>query len=79
MTRPSTPPPWLINAVIVVVVIAWAANLVARTAVHNYDPPEGLDALMLAVVGFLLAGRQAGRDLPPPDESDDDEDEGAAR
>lgn len=78
MTRPTAPPTWLINFIIVVVAGAWVANFVCRATIATYTPPEGLDALMLAVVGFLLAGRQASRELPPddddrPDREGDDE------
>lgn len=72
-SRPPAPT-WVINAVIVAVVLVWIANFITRATVHGYNPPEGIDALMLAVVGFLLAGRQAVSSTPPP-KSDDDETE----
>lgn len=79
MTSSKPPAPtWIINTVIVAVVLVWIANFIARATVHEYNPPEGVDALMLAVVGFLLAGRQAASNaaLPPPTALSDDEDDG---
>ena len=70
-SRPPAPT-WIINTVIVAVVLVWVANFIARATVHGYNPPEGIDALMLSVVGFLLAGRQAASTaaLPPTNPSD---------
>lgn len=68
MSKQTTPPNWLINVVIVAIVAIWIANFVARATIHGYDPPEGVDAIMLAVVGFLFAGKQAAN----RDDSGDD-------
>lgn len=71
-SRPLAPT-WIINTVIVAVVLVWIANFIARATVHGYNPPDGVDALMLAVVGFLLAGRHAASTPLPPSDDDDTE------
>lgn len=71
MSKQRTPPNWLINVVIVAIVLVWVVNFGFRLFVQSYDPPSGLDALMLAVVGFLFAGKQAANQSSssndPPD------------
>ncbi|QKY79959.1 membrane protein [Gordonia phage Clawz] len=52
---------WLLNSVIVSILVAWVVNFTARLFIPTYEPPQGLDALMLAVVGFLFAGRQSAK------------------
>lgn len=64
------PPTWIINVVIVAIVLVWVVNFAFRLFVQSYNPPSGLDALMLAVVGFLFAGKQAANQSSsndPPD------------
>lgn len=68
MNAKQPPPQWLINSVIVLVVLVWVANFIARASIHSYNPPEGVDALMLAVVGFLMAGRQAASNAESKDD-----------
>ncbi|WNM68773.1 membrane protein [Gordonia phage Soos] len=69
--RSSPQKTWLLNAVIVSILLVWVVNFIARLSIPTYEPPQGLDALMLAVVGFLFAGRQSAR-------GQDDEDDGDA-
>lgn len=72
MNAKQPPPQWLINSVIVLVVLVWVANFIARASIHNYNPPEGVDALMLAVIGFLMAGRQAASNAESKDDDGSD-------
>lgn len=68
--RQSATPEWLVWFIISVISIAWFANATMRFTVTDYEPWVGLDPLMLAVVGFLLATKRSGDDDKgddPPD------------
>lgn len=58
-------PNWLVWGIIIAVTVAWVANVGARFFVMGYEPNAGVDTIMLAVVGFLLATRSH-------DDDDDD-------
>lgn len=46
------------NTAIIVVIGTWSASLVVDMIVPAYDPPDGLQPLMMAIAGFLFATRQ---------------------
>ena len=46
------------NTAIIVVLGTWSASLVVDMIVPTYDPPDGLQPLMMAIAGFLFATRQ---------------------
>lgn len=45
------------NTAIIVVLGTWSASLVVDMIDPTYDPPDGLQPLMMAVAGFLFATR----------------------
>ena len=45
------------NTAIIVVIGTWSASLVVDMIVPAYDPPDGLQPLMMAIAGFLFATR----------------------
>lgn len=45
------------NTAIIVVLGTWSASLVVDMIVPEYDPPDGLQPLMMALAGFLFATR----------------------
>lgn len=60
---------WATNLAIVVVLVMWAGSLVVDMLVSTYDPPPGIEPLMMALAGFLFAARsKSGKD-----EEDDDQ------
>ncbi|QDM56448.1 hypothetical protein SEA_CHERRYONLIM_24 [Gordonia phage CherryonLim] len=58
-------PGWVVWVIVVSISLIWVANSAARVFVTGYEPNAGIDTLMLAVVGFLLATRKGD------DEEDD--------
>lgn len=59
--------PLLTNAAILVVLVAWAVNFLAKVYTPEYEPNTQLDSMLLAVLGFLLAGkvsREPGDAIP---------------
>lgn len=54
---------WATNLAIVVVLGMWAGSLVVDMFVPTYDPPPGIEPLMMALAGFLFAARsKSGKD-----------------
>lgn len=49
--------PSLTNLAIVVVLLGWSANFTANLLSTDYESNNQLDAMLLSVLGFLLAGR----------------------
>lgn len=47
----------LTNLAIVLVLAAWAVNFAARFMIPDYEPNVQLDTMLMAVLGFLLAGK----------------------
>lgn len=47
----------LVRGIIIVVVIVWAASFVADVFVQNYDPPNGINEIMMVIVGALVASQ----------------------
>ena len=45
------------NTAIIVVLGTWSASLIVDMFVPEYDPPDGLQPLMMALAGFLFATR----------------------
>lgn len=66
--RQVTTPSWLVWFIIGTISFAWVVNAALRFLVSSYEPWVGLDPLMLAVVGFLLATKNNQGE----DEEDDD-------
>lgn len=57
----------LTNAAIVLVLTGWSVNFGAQLAIPDYTPNTHLDSMLLAVLGFLLAGKVAtdtGKSIP---------------
>lgn len=63
-------PAWATNLAIVVVLGTWSASLIVDMLVPTYDPPTGIEPLMMALAGFLFAART---------KSDKDDEEEAER
>ena len=59
---------WVTNLATVVVLGVWAVSLVVDMLVPEYDPPPGIEPLMMALAGFLFATRTR----PGNDEEDDE-------
>ena len=54
---------WATNLAIVVVLGMWSGSLVVDMLVATYDPPPGIEPLMMALAGFLFATRtRSGKD-----------------
>lgn len=54
---------WATNLAIVVVLGMWSGSLVVDMFVATYDPPPGIEPLMMALAGFLFAARsKSGKD-----------------
>lgn len=74
----------LTTAAIVVVLVGWGVNFAAQIVSPDYEPNTNLDSMLLAVLGFLLAGkvsRDPGTAIPeqPSDPARrDSDDEGGA-
>lgn len=60
MAKHRKPRPSLTNTAIVIVLLGWSANFTANLLSPDYESNNELDAMLLAVLGFLLAGRAAG-------------------
>lgn len=63
-------PTWATGAAVVVVLSVWTATLVADFMVPDYDPPPGIEPLMMALAAFLFASRSPN-ELDESDESDE--------
>ena len=68
MKKPDPPqrdnnvtPAWIVNAVIIVILVAWIATLAIRITWPDRALPPVVDALMLMVAGFLFAGNIKNR------------------
>ena len=60
---------WATNLAIVVVLGMWSASLIVDMLVPTYDPPTGIEPLMMALAGFLFAARsKSGKDEEEGDE-----------
>lgn len=57
-------PPWATGTAVVVVLAAWSGALIADFMVPDYEPPPGIEPMMMALAAFLFASRE------PPDEQD---------
>jgi hypothetical protein len=47
------------SAIIVLITIVWAGSIGAQIFVKGFEAPSGVNEVMMVVVGFLFAGRQA--------------------
>lgn len=43
------------TAIGAIVVLVWAANFLAAIVDRTYQPPEGVNAIMMLVAGFFFA------------------------
>lgn len=60
--------PFLANVAMVVVLGGWVVNFIARFFIEGYEPNVSLDAMLMAVLGFLLVGKsktEPGTVSPP--------------
>ena len=63
--------PVLANVAILVVLTAWTVNFGARFFIPSYEPNVSLDAMLMAVLGFVLVGKSRtdpGDAVPHPGE-----------
>jgi hypothetical protein len=72
VAKPSGISPNALTAVLIIIVLVWAGSFVATLTVDDYTPPVGINEMMIALVGFLFAGRQVAS---RSDDDDDDDDE----
>lgn len=75
MAKHREPSPSLTNIAIIIVLLGWSANFAANLLSPDYESNNELDAMLLAVLGFLLAGRAAGdkgREESEPEEEGED-------
>lgn len=63
---PNNINPNALTGIIFIVTVVWAGSFVADIFVGGYDPPSGLNEVMMLLAGFLFAGRQASIRQPPP-------------
>jgi DMSO/TMAO reductase YedYZ heme-binding membrane subunit len=75
-------PPWLLRAVIIVVVAAWATNFVAQLLLGRQSI-AGVDTLMIATVGIIATAaarldKKTTTSVSVGGGGDDDSDPGAA-
>lgn len=47
-----------LTIVIVVIACVWSGSMAAEVFVPTFDSPDGINEIMMAMVGFLFAGRQ---------------------
>ena len=50
-------PKWATGVAVVVVLGAWATTLVVDMVNPDYDPPTGIEPLMMALAAFLFAAQ----------------------
>lgn len=50
-------PKWATGAAVVVVLGAWATTLIVDMVNPAYDPPNGIEPLMMALAAFLFAAQ----------------------
>lgn len=48
-----------LTAIIVLITSVWAGSVFANIFIPDFETPGGVNEVMMAVVGFLFAGRQA--------------------
>lgn len=65
---------WATNLAIVVVLGMWATSLVVDMLSPTYDPPPGIEPMMMALAGFLFAARtQSGKAEAKPEQEQNKE------
>ena len=64
-------PKWATGVAVVVVLGAWATTLIVDMVNPAYDPPNGIEPLMMAVAAFLFASQP--RDAKPHAEEELDD------
>jgi len=50
-------PSWAMNAAIVVVLAGWIGTLIVSAVDRSYEPPPGVEPLMMALAAFLFASK----------------------
>lgn len=61
---------WATNLAIVVVLGMWSTSLVVDMLSPAYDPPPGIEPMMMALAGFLFAARtQSGKAEPEQEQT----------
>lgn len=53
---------WATNIAIVVVLGVWALTVIVGILDPNYEPPPGIQPLMMALAGFLFAAQRTPAD-----------------
>jgi hypothetical protein len=48
---------WAANLTLVAAVVVWVANLALAVLLKDYDQSEGVNAVVLAIIGALLVTR----------------------
>lgn len=67
-------PKWATGVAVVVVLGAWATTLVVDMVNPAYDPPTGIEPLMMALAAFLFAAQPRDAKRPADEELDDEPD-----
>jgi hypothetical protein len=52
---------WIINGVIALVSLVWAASMIADMVNKDYDPPPAINVVMMAVLGALFGKQVLGK------------------
>ena len=63
-------PKWATGVAVVVVLGAWSTTLIVDMVNPAYDPPRGIEPLMMALAAFLFASQQ--KDAKPHTEEETD-------
>lgn len=67
-------PKWATGTAVVVVLGAWATTLIVDMVNPAYDPPTGIEPLMMAVAAFLFASQPKDAKRHTEEEMDDEPD-----
>ena len=67
-------PKWATGTAVVVVLGAWATTLIVDMVNPNYDPPTGIEPLMMALAAFLFAAQPKDAKPHAEEELDNDAD-----
>lgn len=51
----------ILSIVTVIIVLVWVASFIGDILIAEYDPPTGINQVMMVLAGFLFAGRQASK------------------
>lgn len=64
-------PKWATGVAVVVVLGAWSTTLIVDMVNPDYDPPNGIEPLMMALAAFLFAAQPRDANRHAEEELDD--------